>query len=472
MSRRYSSGKDHSRSKDAYKPPNITSTISLPNVSVQQEPIHGECHAFCPINEELERRQTQELSRFEYPTEKLPTLVAVKKYRRAAAGRDVLNASKLRPAPVLLRTLRHLFTTVLKWPQSGFDSGPTTKASTLRPLQARPDEFLAVYYFVNDRVRSVRQDFTVQRVEGASLVIALQQAARFYLVARLLSVQLLGDKKSAQDWSDKLNDEQLRSALSQLQALYGQHKLNKFDHEVVPELMDSGEFVAYDVLLHINEPQDVACMLRTLSSKLRGLPMVQRALRAFVAYQTDDFLAFFVVFDTMTVLERAALLHHLSRVWTRSLRMINKAFGKQDRFPLKTLVHWMNLVGPHSTSNGIELVASLCNAMNIQTQRRPPESSPPRSGAGNVADSWENIDQLADQVVSLSESEHSFVEFATFKVAPLHDQLDSDTVQLLLRNVALEMVNIISDMDSLMTATQWIMGTACGARQIVDTPSA
>ena len=162
MSRRYSSGKDHSRSKDAYKPPNITSTISLPNVSVQQEPIHGECHAFCPINEELERRQTQELSRFEYPTEKLPTLVAAKKYRRAAAGRDVLNASKLRPAPVLLRTLRHLFTTVLKWPQSGFDSGPTTKASTLRPLQARPDEFLAVYYFVNDRVRSVRQDFTVQ----------------------------------------------------------------------------------------------------------------------------------------------------------------------------------------------------------------------------------------------------------------------------------------------------------------------
>ena len=114
--------------------------------------IRGECQTLCPLTEKLERIRTHELSRFERPTAELQGLEAIKKYRRAAAGREVGDASELRPASVLLRTLRHLFTTVLAWPQSGFDGRE----------RARADEFLAVYHFVNDRIRSVRQDFTVQ----------------------------------------------------------------------------------------------------------------------------------------------------------------------------------------------------------------------------------------------------------------------------------------------------------------------
>jgi hypothetical protein len=126
---------------------------------MQQGPIRGTCHALCPLKEAAERARTREISRFERPTARREALEAVKKYRRAAAGRDVWDASELRPSPVLLRTLRHLFTTVLAWPQSGLDAR-TARAS------ARPTEFLAVYHFVNDRVRSVRQDFTVQVLEG------------------------------------------------------------------------------------------------------------------------------------------------------------------------------------------------------------------------------------------------------------------------------------------------------------------
>ncbi|CAI5741510.1 unnamed protein product [Hyaloperonospora brassicae] len=466
MDRRDSRGKGHDRGNNGdklHRVVSIASSASLVSVSLQQEPIHGECQALCPLKEEQERRATHELSRFECPNENVPFLVAVKKYRRAAAGRDVFIASALRPAPVLLRTLRHLFTTVLQWPQSGFDSCLPTVNATLQPLEARPNEFLALYYFVNDRVRSVRQDFTVQRIESVSLMIALQQIARFYLVARLLSVQLLGDGNSAQDWSDKLNDEQLVSALSQLRALYGRHKLNDVDQDVVPELQNAGEFVAYDVLLQIDKPQDVAWMLLKLSSKLRGLPMVQRALRTFVAFQTDDYHAFFVEFNAMTVLERAALLHHLSKVWTRSLRMMNKAFGKQDRFPLETLARWMNLVGPQSTGNGDELAAILCEALDIHTQRCPHERPSTRGDASNVADCWEHIDQVADHDASRSATKPSAYGFAQFKVAPLHDQLDSNAVKLLLRDVA---QRLMDNPDAApLTATDWIMGTSTSTDQ-------
>ncbi|ETK82924.1 hypothetical protein F441_12024 [Phytophthora nicotianae CJ01A1] len=414
-------------------------------VSLQQGPIRGECHALCPAKEEAERARTQELSRFERPLANAPALVPVKKYRRAAAGRDVWDPLELRPAPVLLRTLRHLFTTVLLWPQSGFGAWEE-RGST------RAAEFLAVYHFVNDRIRSVRQDFTVQRIEDASLVTALQQIARFYLLSGLRSAQLLVCVKNQQDWSDKLNDEQLASALSQLQVLYNTHELAGLNHEDVPELKDAGEFVAYDLLLHADRPQAVAWLLLKLSSKLRGLPMVQRALRAFVALQTDNFHAFFVEFNAMTVLERAASLRHYSKIWTRSLHMINKGFGKQDRFPLEELARWIGLVDQQSEGEGGELAESLCNALNIQTQRHPPP--PSQTGSADVADSWE-VDDLSDQVASLTVTKPPSIGFAQFKLAPLNDEIDSNTVQQLLQHVALRMENEFIENGS---TTELIMG--------------
>ncbi|CAH0474167.1 unnamed protein product [Peronospora belbahrii] len=340
----------------------------------------------------MTRVQTHELSRFEQPRANFQGLVAIKKYRRAAAGRDVWNASEFRPPHVLLRTLKHLFTTVLSWPQSGFNCRKC----------AQLDEFLAVYHFVNDRVRSIRQDFTVQRIEDVSLVTALQQITRFYLVVRLRSVQLFGGSKAQQDWSDRLNDEQLMSALSQLETLYRMHEFVPESDQDDSERKDAEEFIGYDLLLHADEPQHVAWMLRKHSSKLRSLPMVQRALRTCVALQTDDFNAFFIEFHAMTLLEQAASLRHLVKVWTRSLHMMNKSFGKQDRFSLEELARWMNLADPNSQDEGGQLAERLCNGLNIQTQRYPPSlPPPPQNDAGRVVESWELINEdLADQVAS------------------------------------------------------------------------
>ncbi|OWZ09426.1 Serine protease [Phytophthora megakarya] len=228
------------------------------------------------------------------------------------------------------------------------------------------------------------------------------------------------------------------------------HELKGFDHEDVPELKDAAEFVAYDLLLHADQPQTVAWMLLKLSPKLRRLAAVQRALRTFVALQTDDFHGFFVEFSAMTLLERAASLRHFPKVWTRSLRMINKGFGKQDRFPLEEFARWMCLADPKSEGEGGELAESLCMALNIQTQRHSPPS-PPKT---IVADSWEIVDEVPVPTKPRS------LGFAKFKFAPLHDQMDANAVRVLLRAVALLIKSDLARKGLLLTTTEMIMGTA------------
>ncbi|KAI9913493.1 hypothetical protein PsorP6_006506 [Peronosclerospora sorghi] len=367
--------------------------------------ILGTCESFCPLKEEIERTESEDLSRFERPTAHARDLVAVKKYRRAAAGRDVLDASELRPAPVLLRTLHHLFTTVLSWPHSGF---PTREG-------AKANEFVAVYHFVSDRVRSVRQDFIVQRIEDVSLVTALEQIVRFYLLAGFRSIQLLDDRKTDGDWSDHLNDQQLISALARLQVLYEMHEVDN-----THALKNADEFLAYHILLHAHEPHQVLWILLKLSSKLRYMSKVQRAVRTFVAYQTDNFHIFFTEMNTMTFFEQISVLRHVSKIWIRSLHMMNKSVGKQDRFPLEDLARWMNI----TADAGPDLAEQLCQAVNIQTQRQATPSS---------------------------------IGYATFKLTPLNDKIDPQPIKRLLCNMASQIETKYLPHDVSRSTTKWII---------------
>lgn len=94
----------------------------------------------------------------------------MKKYRRPAAGRVDVDLAELRPSRVLLETLRHLLTKVLSWPGCGFDwdllgpDSPKRSFSHQSTISSDSEQlaFLSLYHFIADRVRSVRQDFTIQ----------------------------------------------------------------------------------------------------------------------------------------------------------------------------------------------------------------------------------------------------------------------------------------------------------------------
>lgn len=66
---------------------------------------------------------------------------------------------------MLLETLEHLFARVLPWRGCGFDwraSSDGASSQSLDTSERAQRDFLALYHFVSDRVRSVRKDFTVQ----------------------------------------------------------------------------------------------------------------------------------------------------------------------------------------------------------------------------------------------------------------------------------------------------------------------
>lgn len=93
-----------------------------------------------------------------------------------------------------------------------------------------------------------------QRIEDASAVQVLERSARFYILAGFRARQLLSPAQQREgDWSETLNEQQLASALAQLHELYRK--------QVDDGSPASGEFVAYDLLLHIDDPRAVRCVV-------------------------------------------------------------------------------------------------------------------------------------------------------------------------------------------------------------------
>lgn len=87
---------------------------------------------------------------------------------------------------MLLETLQHLFARVLPWRGCGFDwRGPGSEeeegdsvTEAVGGLAISPEreqaDFLALYHFVSDRVRSVRKDLTIQVCTTIRLLVMLE----------------------------------------------------------------------------------------------------------------------------------------------------------------------------------------------------------------------------------------------------------------------------------------------------------
>ncbi|DBA04427.1 TPA: hypothetical protein N0F65_010023 [Lagenidium giganteum] len=344
----------------------------------------------CAPSEQRERRRMHEMSRFEQPPPGAddPGCWMIKKYRRPAAGRVDIQVKELRPPSTLRNVLQHLCVNVLPWKACGFDDLACTDSTA--------HDFLALYHFISDRFRSVRQDFTIQRARDATLVAALETIARFHILAAARAFQLV--PHTDQEWSDTLNDQQLASALSQLRALY------KIDPTLAA---NEGEFVAYDVLLHLHDPNAVSLLLlNAKKTRAKQSEQMKRALVVFVAFQTQDFHRFFRVFSQMTIFEKLLLLRHLPSVWTSTLSLINKAFGKIDKFQLAELAQWTHL-------NDIEHVDMLCTSLNVHVER--------------PTDAWDDQD-------SSKPTESAY--FAKFKVNPLKEDIEKLIQRKLIVHVA------------------------------------
>ena len=271
--------------------------------------IVGTCESMCPSKEIAERRNSKEYSIFEVDaaTGEFNASLAVKIYRRAAAGVQGPDPSTIRPPRILRETLQYLFQQVLPRTDHPFDT---------------------VYRFIDDRIRAIRKDFTIQGVLNSAE--PMKWIARFYI----LSNSLLHPSALT-----PLHDQQLQSCLVQIR-----------------QVQPFKEFLAYELLTGLHEPRFISLLLMQLEPTTLGDDRIQRALNAYAAVQCRDLVRFFAAFNEATFLETCVLVRILPRVWYNALESLNKAYMKREAFPLSDLERWLNL----------SKVETLCKLFEIQ----------------------------------------------------------------------------------------------------------
>lgn len=189
------------------------------------------------------------------------------------------------------------------------------------------------------------------------------------------------------------------------------------------------EFVAYDLLLHADDPRAANLLLLKTPLRVRHDERVQRALRAVVAFHLDDFRGFVALFGLMNLLEKAAAVRHLPRVWARSLAMLNKAFGKQDRVQLSELADWLVPRDDEGGSTRVDIAADLCAAMNVKVEELAAQNS--SVGQTGSPDSWEDRGEVV-----LTDKSPPSTQVARFKANPLNAEIDRDRSEQLVRAIA------------------------------------
>ena len=189
--------------------------------------ITGTCNEMCPISELQRRSEEGDLELFERVdgTNRNKTSVDLccKKYR---ACRDGVQPDMVRTKYGLAKTMSHLW----------------------HILDERPEAFVVKSKFLWDRLRSVRQDLSLQQMYGAFAASALQQMVRYAIISEHELCEDAATAISPDGHNSHLNVEQLTKTLTTLRHIYDDHRAKQqalpLDHEA--------EMFALQLLLRID----------------------------------------------------------------------------------------------------------------------------------------------------------------------------------------------------------------------------
>ncbi|KAI9760220.1 MAG: 40S ribosomal protein S21 [Chaenotheca gracillima] len=225
----------------------------------------GTCKDMCPEFERAERIVWQAVDTCEKVTGEDGTLIwdemkMVKRFRRSAAGDEAQLPSDVRPPAILKNTLDYLIKDVVGGPQ------PLAK----------------VHNFLWDRTRAIRNDFSIQNLQGfrtPNLLVAIdcyEIIARFHVHAlhELSSPDVDDTNFTAHNEREQLNKTLL--TLMELYDLCAHRKVN---------CTNEAEFRAYHIILHLHD-QNVERETMNFSKERPELyehPRIQVALQLYAA---------------------------------------------------------------------------------------------------------------------------------------------------------------------------------------------
>ena len=279
------------------------------------EKITGKCTGMCPKDEIIAREKSRRLSVFEMMAgtekHKFPKAnheICIKEYSRSAAGCKI-DVGKLRPASVLLKCMEFLIENVIN-------------------QEKHERSWLEVYDFVSDRIRAIRQDMVVQRIDSDVVIKILKNAVRFHIV-------VLEECKTEKDFNRASCLDQLHACLLPLLECVKITKNNSL-HD---------EFGLYYILLNINSTSILLNSIRTLFKDGQFLNRCGNRHLILELALADNFLNYhklFKIFEKLPYITSCCLAINLNNLRFNSLRIIAKAYSsKNSKLPLEKLTDWL-----------------------------------------------------------------------------------------------------------------------------------
>lgn len=336
--------------------------------------LRGTCMEMCPAFEREERQFQGEGDELEvFPgTTRLDPKIAVKIYRRPAAGRELPLPEDVRPPSVLRKTLDYLFHKLL----------PASPAS---------DRLHAVQGFIWNRTRAIRQDFIVQGEQGPLTIECHERIARWHIFSLHWqggSIDEHGRPRESlpidrDPWSQQQELEQLAKTLTSLCEFYDDLRTTAGTPAPSP---NEAEFRAYHLILNIFDPE-VARSVELLPEQIFNEPMLQTAIR-FRGYaqranrggsgranalNTDAPMNFFSRFthemrsSQVPYLLACMLENQLGQIREGALKALSSNYNKAHRGPSVAFVK--EVMGADSEEQVLEW-AALCD---VHVQSDSPE---------------------------------------------------------------------------------------------------
>ncbi|XP_062600833.1 SAC3 domain-containing protein 1-like [Saccostrea cucullata] len=270
----------------------------------------GECNRMCPVDE-IKMRIKEELV---HPLEKVfkagklindPDLM-VKEYSRSAAGRHEIPTQDLRPSPVLLSTVEYLL-------------------GRVSVVEGRP--WSEVYDFIFDRLRAVRQDMTIQEMEGQEATTLLEYIVRFYIYS---GYRLCEEKFDRFD--PKINDQHTQECLKQLLSLYT-------TCHFCPE--NRAEFESLYLIFNLGQAEALQHYYE-LPKDLREHKLVKRSYMLSVAYYFGNYINVLKCLKspcfTRHPLVLCAFHRNLTQLQRRALKVMSHGYSsKALKYPVQHL---------------------------------------------------------------------------------------------------------------------------------------
>lgn len=250
-------------------------------------PMIGKCPDMCPEKERLERTIKVELAPFERFDERL---VMIKQYGWDADKRQL--PQELRPEPVLQLTMDYML------------------KNFVNCCQEFGTDIFVWFYFISDRLRSIRQDIIQQKLCSPTIALIFEQCVRFHAhcICRLIGEE---DEILLQ----QRNMEDLNESLYILTHIYD--SLNKKTICCPNE----AEFRAYTVLLNLNDNGILSQVLQ-MDRNVQQSKQIQFALSVQMSVASDNTDKFFLLISKATYTCACTLLGYFTQMRLKAVSYI------------------------------------------------------------------------------------------------------------------------------------------------------